>query len=337
MGKKQKAASAVARTSGSFIGGITNNPGIVIIALILGGLFLFRKQISEGIGGLGEGLFNLKLPDFNFPDIKFPDIKFPDFSFPDFSFPDFEFPDFTSSFAGFQEQFTNLFTGFQEQFDKFEFPVIPPLFKDEDDPTTAGAGGGFGNDPRRQSTFDRDESGVLSQFELDNLRDIADDIEGLTPAQSFAFIERGVIPSGFEVVDGILQQIMQQVQPVVQPVVQPQPVVSNLPSGFDLFVTPGSNVPGGFIFETPIANLSLSQIIDKFMVTASQAANILAIAKDDFGDFDFGTNTGGGIGSILQNIPALSGLGGNVSDNQFQGLSAQEIANLLTGGNIQNF
>jgi len=336
MGKKQKAASAVARTSGSFLGGITNNPGIVIIALVLGGLFLFRDQIAKGIGGLGENLLGgLGNIEIKFPEIKFPDFSFPDFSFPEIKFPDFsdfKFPDFTSSFEGFQEQFTNLFTGFQEQFDKFEFPVIPPLFKEDDETITTG--GGFGDDPRRMSTFDRDESGILSQFELDNLRDIADITSGLTPAQRFAFIERGVIPTGFIVENGQLVNEQQQgfAQPVEQPVIQPQPVVSNLPSGFDLFVTPGSNVPGGAIFETPIANLSLSQIIDKFMVTASQAANILAIAKDDFGDFDFGTNTGLGIGSFVP-----SGLGSNVSDSQFQGLSSQEIANLLTGGNIQNF
>jgi len=107
--------------------------------------------------------------------------------------------------------------------------------------------------------------------------------------------------------------------------------------GFIGAFSPSGGFVGGGIFETPIANLSLSQIIDKFNVTASQAANISAIAKDDFDDFDFGTNTGQGIGSVLQNIPALSGLGGNVSDPQFEGLSAQEIANFLTGGNISNF
>jgi len=108
MGKKQKAASAVARTSGSFLGGITNNPGIVIIVLVLGGLFLFRDKISEGLGSLGEGLLNIELPAF--PEIKFPDITFPDFNFPEFpeiTFP--EFPDFTNIFSGIQEQLDNLF------------------------------------------------------------------------------------------------------------------------------------------------------------------------------------------------------------------------------------
>jgi len=107
-----------------------------------------------------------------------------------------------------------------------------------------------------------------------------------------------------------------------------------LPAGFS---GGGPSFIGGSIFETPIQNLSLSQIIDKFGVTASQAANIKAIAADDFGNFDFGTNTGGGIGSVFNTIPALEGLGGNVSNQAFTGLSLEEIANKLTGGNISNF
>jgi len=112
----------------------------------------------------------------------------------------------------------------------------------------------------------------------------------------------------------------------------------SVPSPFQdqTFQGGGLSFIGGQIFETPIANLSLSQIIDQFNVTASQAANIQAIAQDDFGDFDFGTNTGGGIGSI---IPSISSLlpSLNVSSSQFEGLSAQQIALQLTGGNISNF
>jgi len=116
------------------------------------------------------------------------------------------------------------------------------------------------------------------------------------------------------------------------------PADLSVPSPFQdqTFQGGGPSFIGGQIFETPISNLSLSQIIDQFNVTASQAANIKAIAQDGFGDFDFGTNTGGGIGSI---IPSISSLlpSVNVSSNQFEGLSAQEIALKLTGGNISNF
>jgi len=140
------------------------------------------------------------------------------------------------------------------------------------------------------------------------------------------FQQTGIIPS--EKVTETESEISTNLSPAQQF------VQDKLPAGFE---GGGPSFIGGSIFETPIANLSLSQIIDKFMVTASQAANIKAIAADNFGDFDFGTNTGGGVGSILPTIQGLQGLGGNVSDNQFEGLSLQEIANKLTGGNISNF
>lgn len=109
-------------------------------------------------------------------------------------------------------------------------------------------------------------------------------------------------------------------------------------AGIISFNQVGGQFVGGAIYETPIANLSLSQIIDKFGVSASQAADIRARSRNDFGDFDFGSNTGSGIGSVFQNQNLNSQLpAGNVSDQRFAGKSAQEIANLLTGGNINNW
>jgi len=107
--------------------------------------------------------------------------------------------------------------------------------------------------------------------------------------------------------------------------------------GGQQFFGGGPSFIGGSVIETPIANLSLSQIIDRFGVTASQAADIRARETEDFGDFNFGTNTGGGIGSIIPTISSLLSNFGAVSDSNFQGLSAQEIALRLTGGNISNF
>jgi len=137
----------------------------------------------------------------------------------------------------------------------------------------------------------------------------------------------------------ILDQASQGFFNPSQEVITPSQDLS-VPSPFQdqTFQGGGLSFIGGQIFETPIANLSLSQIIDQFNVTASQAANISAIAQDNFGDFDFGTNTGGGIGSIIPSISSLlSSSSSNVSNDQFQGLSAQEIAFQLTGGNISNF
>lgn len=76
--------------------------------------------------------------------------------------------------------------------------------------------------------------------------------------------------------------------------------------------------------EAPLGALSLSSIIDKFMVTASQASNIKFISQQGGDPFADPSSIFG------ENPPA-------VSDPQFQGLSPEEIALQLTGGNISNF
>jgi len=112
MGKKINTA---ARGAGSFLGGIANNPGIVIIGLVLGGLFIFKDKIAEGLGGLGESLAG-GLGDIS---ITLPEIKLPEFNFPEFKFPELPpAPDFSGLFESFQQQqntflsgLTNLFGG----------------------------------------------------------------------------------------------------------------------------------------------------------------------------------------------------------------------------------
>jgi len=102
----------------------------------------------------------------------------------------------------------------------------------------------------------------------------------------------------------------------------------------------GPSFVGGTILETPISNLSLGQIIEKFGVGATEAADIRARARNDFpSDFDFGTNTGSGIGSITVSPIINTKLpnSGAVSNSDFAGLSAEQIAKRLTGGNINNW
>lgn len=82
------------------------------------------------------------------------------------------------------------------------------------------------------------------------------------------------------------------------------PIIDPLPPGFETggLGTGDSNVTGT-IFETPITcNSTLGFIIDKLGVTASQAADIRAQACGDFGDFDFGSNTGSGISPTNPNV-----------------------------------
>jgi len=349
--KAERAASAASRTAGTGVGaaasGFFSNPAVIITALVLGGLFIFRDKISEGFGGLFE---NLKFPEipnpfenltnpfegFEFPTFTNP---FEGFEFPTFTnpFEGFELPDFTSQFEGFNTQFQDLFSGFQLQLNnlfgtELEMPTemvenTGLLTQEQLDQCQCGSSikqDAFGNVNHVCKTCASVDTQLPSQDPSLNIPDTGGfvgglgdpnflDFLGLTPAQQF---QQDKIDSG-----------------------EAQPIPSNLPTGFEFFQSGGSTgFTGASINQTPIANLSLSQIIDMFNVTASQAANILAIANNDFGDFDFGTNTGSGIGSVFQDLDLSSILpSGNVSDSQFQGLSATEIANLLTGGNIQNF
>jgi len=299
-----------ARAAGSFLGGLANNPAIVIIALVLGGLFIFKDRISEAFGSLGEGLgdINIQLPSISLPEIKLPEFNLPEFEFPEFKFPEITLPDFSGLFG--------------------QGGITPPAQDPAGDPDLSiGLAGGI---QQRRADLER---GLLEK-ELAAadipLRDIADDIEGLTPSQAFAFVERGVIPTGFEVVGGSLQKIMAS---IITPVSQPKPIQSFLiDEPTQQFEGGGVSFIGGQIFETPIQNLSLSQIIDKFMVTASQAANLKAIATGFTPEEEVFLQGSQDIGGFFTgfNPPA-------VSDQQFAGLTPEEIALRLTGGNISNF
>ena len=134
-----------------------------------------------------------------------------------------------------------------------------------------------------------------------------------------------------------------------------------------VFTGHGSTFEGGSITEIDIGRRSTGQIAKEYGVTASQAANIRAqtgsqnIAIRNKGESDevfnarkesdrllqikiaktdFGTNTGSGIGSVTS---ANSKIGnklpskGAVSNSDFAGLSPEQIALRLTGGNINNF
>jgi len=289
-----------ARSAGSFIGGIFNNPGIIILGGLAIALLFFQKDIRNAFGSLGQGLGNIEV---NLPEIKLPEIKFPEFTFPEFKFPEIKLP---TIFGNGLEQPQKMVedTGLLTQEETLACECGSTITQD--------AFGNVNNVCKQCAVVD---TALPSLDPALNVPDTSGlpfgglfNFLGLTPAQAFA-VEKE----------------------------QPE-IISNLPSGFDVFQTPGSSFVGAQINPTPIQNLSLSQIIDMFDVTASQAANIKAISQDDFGDFDFGTNTGGGIGSVIPSIQQfIGGSDVNVSSSQFEGLSAQEIANILTGGNIQNF
>jgi len=310
-----------ARAAGSFLGGLANNPAIVIIALVLGGLFIFKDRISGAFGSLGEGLgdINIQLPELKLPEISFPDFKFPEITFPDFP----DLPDFQGLFTGFQEQFTNLFEQAGGGLD----------LGGGDKSGGIGLAGALAERRREQERALAEKELAAADIPL---RDIADDIEGLTPAQSFAFIERGVIPTGFEVVGGSLQKIMAS---IITPVSQPKPIQSFLiDQPTQQFGGGGVSFIGGSIFETPLENLTLNQIINMFGVSASKAASLRAEAGgfEDIGGFIPPSFFDQGSQGLPVGIEAPD-FGGFTGDPSFLGKTPEEIALILTGGNISNF
>jgi len=289
-----------ARAAGSFLGGLANNPAFIITAIVLGGLFIFRDRISSAIGGLGAAAVE-GIGDINIqlPEIKLPEIKFPEFNFPEFKFPEFKFPDF------------NIFGGgdIPQPQKMVENTGLDPLATCE-----CGASvvqDAFGNvnvtchecapAAVRNPALDREPSDA----EL-----FASQDPNLTPAQQFVQDEQKFGVSSF-LIDEPTQK----------------------------FEGGGLSFIGGSIFETPItAQSTLSFIIDKLGVSASKAASIRAELRGftqeealflapkvitPFGTvFDAAGGSGGGV---------------NVSDSQFGGLTPQQIALILTGGNISNF
>jgi len=296
-----------ARSAGSFLGGIFNNPGVVILGGLAIALLFFSGDIRKAFGSLGQGLGNINI---TLPELKIPEFKFPGFD-PGAILPKVELPEIKlpSIFGNGLEQPQKMVedTGLLSQEETLACECGSTITQDA-----------FGN-----------VNNVCKQCQAVGMNPAL----ALEPSDAELFASQATIP---DISDERKMQL--ELEAFISNLTPAQEFVSNLPGGFQAFVTPGSSFVGAQINPTPIQNLSLSQIIDMFDVTASQAANILAIAQNDFGDFDFGANTGGGIGSVFLDIPALSGLGGsNVSSSQFEGLSAQEIANILTGGNIQNF
>jgi len=304
-----------AKAAGQFLGGILNNPFVALLLLGIGALLIFRGPILKGFSDIGEsfGKVDIQLPTINLPEINFP--EFPKIEFP-------EFPDFSNIFSGFQNQLSSL-AGQVAELEGGTQVQIPPDTTVNPDGTVSSTTPPVIIDGAGPTQF-----GLLRPKVFDTLTQLV----GLTPSQAFSELKDATTLAD-------LSAILDKFD---KPTVEEEEFIgisSTKPTQFIGAFSESGGFVGGGIFPTPIQNLSLSQIIDQFGVTASQAANIKAIAGDDFpSDFDFGTNTGSGIGSVTGLLSSFIGGGGiNVSDPNFQGLSATEIAAILTGGNISNF
>jgi len=341
--RTDRAASA----GGSFLGGLANNPAIVIIALVLGGLFIFRDKISEGLGGLGEGLLNIDLPDINFPEIKLPDITFPEFNFPEFKFPDFKFPDFTDVFSGFQTQLDELFKnqasilagqtvqgqGEGQLIDIPEDTIVNPdgTVSSTTPPTSTGAGATAADlafPQARAEAFD-------TLFDLDVLT-------GSQIQSAISNIAFGDFSALAALIVSIQSLASEQQDPTTQPMQELLPL-DNMGIGFDVPFNDPTGLAGGGSFiggtttfgdQTNIID-TLSEVLGIFPnLTASQAANAL------FANPDLTANQ---FAQITPIQPSISSAGGdpeqifnNTSDPSLSGLTPEQIFQKLFG-NITNF
>jgi len=297
-----------ARAAGSFLGGLANNPAIVIIALVLGGLFIFKDRISEAFASFGESIGNV--------DIQLPDITLPDITLPDITIPDF--PDFSGLFQQQQDFFTNLIN-------QFNFGLTPDIPKPtkmvEDtgllpDPSICQCGStitqdAFGNVQQLCKPCQETDTSLPSQDPSLNVPDTGDlgglfgggllDFLGLTPAQGFALEKQGIDINQF----------------------------NNFGIGGGPSFMGGTTTFGNNIVDT------LSEVLNIFPnLTASQAADALAenqgLTANQFAlvDPDIINISSAGVDPDQIILNASGG---------FSGLTPEQIAFILTGGNIQNF
>jgi len=262
-----------------------------------------------GFGLLGVGaiilllvLFQKQIGEF-FAGLKFPEfppinIELPKIEFPDFNFPEITFPEITFPEITFPD-FSNLFQ-----------PQVEPERQDVPFP-----------DPEREAAGlpPIDIVPDVTGGRADRLRDVIDPpretIEEIFPDQPVSisdFINRFTQPQ-------VLEQDVRSFL-VDEPTQQ--------------FTGAGVSFEGGAIFETPIENLSLSQIADKFMVSASKAASLRARAQGFTPEEQAFLMQGD---SALPEGIIAPDFGGFTGDPQFIGLTPEEIALRLTGGNISNF
>jgi len=316
-----------ARAAGSFLGGIFNNPGIVILGLALGGLLIFRDKISEAFASIpgavasGIGDINIQLPSFEFPKIELPEFKFPEIEFP-------ELPDFAGLFSGFQEQLDTL----GKQFQDFKLPELPPLFVEDPSVSTVP-------DPLDQN-LSPGLAGGIQQRQRDLRESLAE--QGVTPAQQFA-AEKGGASGILQIIEFLGLTFATPAQIAAAEVTPPLPpdtpagdfgttVIQSLGTEQE-FIGGGVGFQGGSVSPTPIT--TFSQVLDLFPgITASQAANFLSEFSGILPE-----------AALLQGfeVPSLSSAPGDPPQMFDQssvgttGISPQELFKLLFPTIISNF
>jgi len=303
---------AKAKAAGSFIGGLFNNPTFLILGALGVILLFFQGDIRKAFANLGKiEIPPIELPTINLPTINLPEIKFP------------ALPDFTGFFTGLQEQQENFFTKFINQFNLGISADIPKPTKMVEDTglidfskCQCGATviqDAFGNVFSECKQCQVTDTALPSQDPSLNIPDTNGfvggigggllDFLGLTPAQEFA-ISKG----GFEV-----------------------------PKSNPFGIGGGGSFIGGTTTFGDTDNIvdTLSEVLNIFPnLTASQAADALAqnvgLTANEFAQVDPDIINISSSGFDSDQI-ILNASGG------FSGLTPEQIAFILTGGNISNF
>lgn len=294
---------SISKSAGSFLGGITNNPGSVIILLGLGALLLFKKDISGALSGLGQ--VNVNLPDVNLPEI----------------------PQFVSNFFGRVDPNTPTPRDILEQSGATTQQI--DIAKANDDllirgipiPTAIQSqiDEDFENDPNRDPNRFVPTGRLFTGREEDRPIEIT---ETVAPAIGATSVQN--------LLDMIKERDLRMVPEEEEERQVMQRVVQSEINGQQFFGG-GSGFVGGTVFETPITGeSSLGFIIDKLGVSASRAASIRAEARGFSPEEEAFLNQPGTIGGMENQVF-------NNSSGGFSGMTPEQIARQLTGGVISNF
>jgi len=122
---------AAGRGAGGFLGGLFNNPGVVILGGLAIALVFFSGDIRKAFGSLGESIGSIG--DIELPDITLPTINFPEINI--------DFPDFSAAFQSLSDRISAGFAGLGTIGGTTVSPTMPPDVPTDIPPTTLPDGG----------------------------------------------------------------------------------------------------------------------------------------------------------------------------------------------------
>lgn len=299
-----------AKSAGSFLGGILNNPGAVILGGLAIGLLFFSKDIRQAFGSLGENFGKIELPDITLPAINFPE------------FPKIEFPDFTNIFQGFQDQLSSIAGQTVPSGTDGTTVTIPS-------DTIINADGTVSSSTPPLLTLDAaSKEEALRQLEINRLRSILE--QELAEIPSTEDISGSEFTSAIN--DAEFRARQEEEQEILRTIGTESEVFVPTVNEFDIGGGP-SFIGGTTTFGDNLID-SLSEVLSIFpQLTASQARDVLE-ENPDLSASQFRLINPDVINisnAEIENQVFLN------SSGDFTGLTPEQIAKLLTGGNISNF